>query len=106
MCGNWKARYIPFSLEAVISDSSGIKPQESTSVKEVRQVNIQPYADNFVLVIPVDLREHTNEKPFCSIDPTCPCHEDLSLIDEVQQFVQEGLLTTQEARDFVAGRGI
>jgi len=61
--------------------------------------------DNFILVIPVDELEHTPEKPFCW-DSACPCHEDGLLIEEVSVFVQDGLMTPQEATDFVAGRGI
>ena len=61
--------------------------------------------DNFSPVIPVDNLEHTPEKPFCW-DSSCPCHEDDLLIEEVSVFVQEGLMTPQEATDFVAGRGI
>ena len=61
--------------------------------------------DNFIPVIPVDNLEHTPEKPFCW-DSSCPCHEDDLLIEEVSVFVQEGLMTPQEATDFVAGRGI
>lgn len=60
---------------------------------------------NFAYVIPVDELEHTPEKPFCW-DSSCPCHEDDLLIGEVATFVQEGLMTPQEATDFVAGRGI
>lgn len=61
--------------------------------------------DNFIPVIPVDDLEHTPEKPFCW-DSSCPCHEDDLLVEEVSVFVQEGLMTPQEATDFVAGRGI
>jgi len=61
--------------------------------------------DNFSIVVPVDYRLHTPEKPFC-YDPTCPCHEDGLLIEEVSLHVQDGLLTADEATDFVRGRGI
>ena len=61
--------------------------------------------ENFAYVIPVDELEHTPEKPFCW-DSSCPCHEDDLLIEEVAIFVQQGLMTPQEATDFVAGRGI
>lgn len=63
------------------------------------------YADNFIPVIPVDALEHTDEKPFCW-NSACPCHEDAELIAETAKHVQEGLLTPEEATDFVAGRGI
>ena len=61
--------------------------------------------DNFSIVVPVDYLLHTPEKPFC-FDPMCPCHEDDLLIEEVSLHVQDGLLTMDEATDFVAGRGI
>lgn len=64
-----------------------------------------PYGDNFSIVVPVDYPLHTPEKPFC-YDSTCPDKEDEILIAEVNQFVQNGLMTPDEATDFVAGRGI
>jgi hypothetical protein len=66
---------------------------------------MQPYADNF---IPVVLMEndfvHTAERSFCFIDEQCPCHRDHLLICEVEQAVTDGLLTAEEATNFVAGR--
>ncbi len=62
-------------------------------------------ADNFSFVVPVDYELHTPEKPFC-YDGNCPCHEDDVLIAEVSLHVQDGLLTPDEATDFVNGRGI
>jgi hypothetical protein len=63
-------------------------------------------ADNFSYVIPEDESEmlHRQGNPFCPIDPTCPCHEDQTLIAEVAQYVVSGELTPQEATDFVNGR--
>lgn len=65
-------------------------------------------ADNFAYVIPVDESDmlHTQDNPFCPIDPTCPCHEDPILIAEVAQYVANGELTPKEATDFVNGRMI
>lgn len=48
---------------------------------------------------------HTPEKPFCS-DPRCPCHEDELLIFEVSLHVQDGLMTPEEATDFVNGKTV
>ncbi len=45
---------------------------------------------------------HTEDNPFC-YDGTCGCHEDPLLIEEVAHFVDDGLLTPDEATDFVAG---
>jgi hypothetical protein len=58
--------------------------------------------------VPVVLIEddpiHTNKHPFCSMDPHCLCHEDPVLITEVAHFVEDGLLTPDEATSFVAGK--
>ncbi len=68
---------------------------------------LRPYADNFIPVIFVeDEILHTTEKPFCFVDPSCPCHEDHTLIAEVAAFVAHGLMTPEEATDFVAGRTV
>lgn len=65
------------------------------------------FGDNFILVIPVeDELLHTPEKPFCFVDPTCPCHEDQTLIAEVAAFVAQGIMTPDEATEFVAGRTV
>ena len=67
---------------------------------------MQGYGENFIPIIPVlgDL-EHTGEKPYCW-NGACGCHEDETLISEVAQHVEQGLMTSDEATDFVAGRGI
>lgn len=66
---------------------------------------MQPYGDNFAFVIPVDEIEHPPEKPFCW-NTTCPCHDDPDAIREVAIFVDEGLLSLEEATDFIQGVGI
>lgn len=64
----------------------------------------QPIPDNFLYVIPVEGRlEHTREHPF-RWNPTCPCHEDSEEINAVYQAVQDGLMTPEEATDFVLGK--
>ena len=60
--------------------------------------------DNFIPVIPTDDLHHTDAHPFCPIDPTCPCHEDPDLITSIAQAVTDGLMTSDEATDFVMGR--
>jgi hypothetical protein len=55
-------------------------------------------------VIPVDYKLHTDEHPFCPTDPTCLCHEDPALIAPVAQAVMDGLMTSEEATDYVMGR--
>jgi hypothetical protein len=67
---------------------------------------MQGYGDNFIPVIPVEGGlEHTWEKPFCW-NNACGCHEDEELISEVARHVGQGLMTSDEATDFVAGKGI
>ena len=63
------------------------------------------WGDNFILVILVNYREHTPEKPFC-YSPGCGCHEDPILLAQVNQFVEDGLMTKSEATNFVAGKRI
>jgi hypothetical protein len=67
---------------------------------------MQGFGDNFIPVIPVEGDfGHTEERPFCW-NGACPCHEDQELISEVAEHVANGLMTPDEATDFVAGRGI
>jgi hypothetical protein len=63
------------------------------------------FPDHFAYVVLVDEHEllHIGERPFC-YDPTCPCHEDDEAIAAVYQAVQDGLITPEEATDFVLGR--
>jgi hypothetical protein len=60
------------------------------------------------IVIPMeDDLIHTADHPFCSIDPpTCPCHEDHELIAEVAMQVEQGLLTSDEATQVIAGKTV
>lgn len=64
---------------------------------------LRPYADNFTPVISTDHAVHTHEHPFC-YDQTCPCHEDEDAIAAVNQAIQDGLMTSDEATDFVSGK--
>ena len=61
--------------------------------------------DNFSYVVPVDYLLHTPEKAFC-YDPKCECHKDDLLITEAVCYIRDGLLTLDEATDFVKGKGI
>ena len=58
------------------------------------------YGDNFAVAIPVAVKEHTDEKPFCdhTLNPDCPCREDETAIKQLQRYVEKGLLTTAEAQ--------
>jgi hypothetical protein len=64
---------------------------------------MEPYGDNFIPVIPIDYQQHSDERPFCW-DQTCPCHDDEEVILETSQAVEDGLMTPEEATDFVNGR--
>ena len=55
------------------------------------------------IIVLVDDIEHTDEHPFCR-DSSCPCHEDREAIARVARAVTDGLLTPEEATDFVSGR--
>lgn len=63
--------------------------------------------DNFAYVIFVDEQEllHTTDHPFCWND-ACECHEDEAAIFQVSLYVQDGLMTPDEATLFVRGRTI
>ena len=56
------------------------------------------------IVIPMeDDLVHTADSPFCS-DPSCPCHDDPTLIAEANVLYQDGLLTDEEALNYVLGK--
>ncbi|HJT58439.1 MAG TPA: hypothetical protein VJ761_18175 [Ktedonobacteraceae bacterium] len=57
-----------------------------------------------VIFVEEDDLLHTEEHPFCSIDPRCPCHEDPERIAAVAEAVAHGELTSQEATLFVSGK--
>ena len=61
------------------------------------------FFDRPILIPMEDDLVHADHDPFCS-DPTCPCHEDDSLISEVSQQVEDGLLSPAEATSLVQGR--
>lgn len=64
---------------------------------------LHQYGDNFILVIPTT-KDHTDEHPFCVADPTCPCHEDPDLIAPIAQAVHAGLMTPNEATQYIMGK--
>ncbi|GHO73993.1 hypothetical protein KSD_17640 [Ktedonobacter sp. SOSP1-85] len=64
-----------------------------------------PYGDNVLPVISNDNQLHSITNPFCFV-PTCPCHEDQENIAEFARYVNDGLLTPQEATDLIAGKHI
>jgi len=69
---------------------------------------MQPYYNNAIPIIPVDEILHTDDKPFCNatLHPDCPCREDQASIQQVNQYVQDGLLTPNEATRTVKGEQV
>jgi len=56
------------------------------------------------LLVPMeDELIHTDDHPFCG-DPTCGCCEDPELIASVQQAVEQGLVTPEEATLIIQGK--
>jgi hypothetical protein len=49
---------------------------------------------------------HTEESPFCGIDPKCGCHEDPEVIAAIADAVNDGLLTPHEASLVIVGKTI
>ena len=61
--------------------------------------------DSNPIVLPTeDDPIHTEEHPFCSTDPGCPCHEDPARIHIVVVAVARGELTPEEATQFDSGK--
>jgi hypothetical protein len=61
-----------------------------------------------VPVIPVEEEDdilHTAACPFCQ-NASCGCHEDPTLLAEVEQAYQDGLLTPDEATGLTLGKAI
>ena len=73
--------------------------RESRQLKEHTRCRDHP-----LLVLMEDEMIHTDDHPFCSIDPTCGCHEDSALIAEVHEAVEQGLITPAEATLIIQGK--
>lgn len=48
---------------------------------------------------------HTDAHPFCN-SPRCPCHEDREAINAVNEAVEAGILTHEEATRLMAGKQV
>jgi hypothetical protein len=81
-------------------DRSSVNP----ALTRKEDIMHDPTPNQILVVLMEDDLIHTSERPFCFIDDQCPCHEDPLLISEVEQAVLDGLLTPDEATNFVAGR--
>ena len=62
-------------------------------------------ARQLLVVLMEDEPLHTDDKPFCP-DPACPCHEDREAINAVNEAVEAGILTTDEATRLIAGKQV
>lgn len=49
---------------------------------------------------------HTEARPFCFGDPSCPCHNDEEAVNRLNAFVAAGLLTPDEARNIRYGHSL
>ncbi len=78
--------------------------QRMPGQKRATPMQPQPRPDNFAYIVLVESTYHTEENPFCFTDDHCPCHEDQEAIQRVQQWVNEGLMTEDEATNFILGR--
>ncbi len=65
---------------------------------------MRAYGDNFIPVITTE-PVHTLDQPFC-LDPTCGCHDDCELGGEINQYMENGLLTAPEAIRIVQGKQV
>ena len=65
--------------------------------------DVQPYADNFIPVIPAGLAIHTEQRPTCS-DTDCPCYD--AIRQELQQYYQDGLVSPGDATRILEGRQV
>ncbi|GHO54184.1 hypothetical protein [Ktedonobacter robiniae] len=61
--------------------------------------------DNFIPVIPTDNPLHSADNPY-SYDPSCPCHQDRTSVLEAAQAVKDGLMTPNEAINYIRGKHI
>jgi hypothetical protein len=57
-----------------------------------------------LLVLMEDELIHTDDHPFCGTDPTCPCHRDPALLAAVNEAVEQGLITQEEATLMIEGK--
>ena len=72
--------------------------------KRTTHTQSHPQPDNFAYIVLVESTYHTDDTPFCFSDPGCPCHRDRQAIEQVNTWVQQGLMTEDEATNFVLGR--
>jgi hypothetical protein len=60
--------------------------------------------DQIASIVRVESTYHTPEMPFCFVNTNCPCHTNYEAIQKVAAWVSDGLMTEQEATNFILGR--
>jgi hypothetical protein len=63
------------------------------------------YGDNFVLVVPEEHPLHTQEQPFCG-DPTCICYVDKDNIAAINDAINAGTITADDAQRIIKGQTV
>jgi hypothetical protein len=63
------------------------------------------YGDNFIPVVPEEHLLHTPEQPFCW-DVTCPCHDDADAITAMNDAINEGIITADDATRIIKGETV
>lgn len=66
-------------------------------------MELRPYGDNFIPVVPTDHAIHTAKRPRCS-SRDCPCYDGLK--QELQQYYLDGLVSAEDATRILEGRQI
>jgi len=66
---------------------------------------MQQYADNFIPVIPDTNICHTKEHPFCG-DPTCLCYGDKDNIAAINDAINDGIITPDDATRIMKGKTV
>jgi hypothetical protein len=89
------------SLEHLLRDEAELL---ALSLEEEFPMRFTPFERQ--IVIPVLNRvEHNEGRPFCS-DPACPCREDTDNINTLNELIERGLLTKDEAGLIMRGATI
>lgn len=67
-------------------------------------LTLDPTVTHPIVIEMEDEITHTVDRPFCRLDPDCPCHTDPELLTELALDVQNGLLTPEEAAYIASGQ--
>jgi hypothetical protein len=87
------------SLERMLRDEEELFMfflQEEFHMQE--SIVIRYHEEDFIL--------HTEGRPFCYNDPQCPCREDKDNINLLNDLIEQGLLTKDEAALIMRGATI